>query len=217
MLALKHAPRKPALVVFYDGTPDAFAPFETDKGDVHANFERIREQVEKARGKKGGFAYFTETNTGRLLTAVLSELRRRQAMGSAPATPVPNLEAMARVTATNYLENMRVVQGLSRAYGFRYVSIWAPTIFLGHKPLSKEERALLKLYDTETPGEGELFRETYDALFSKGDQHIVDAEGMFDQTDESLYLDIAHTGSRGNRIAANRIFEILHERGLLQE
>jgi hypothetical protein len=215
MLALKHMPQSPALVIFYDGTPDAFAPFQSDKVDVHGNFERIREQVEKAREKKGGFVYLAETNTARLLKAVLSDLSGRQSMAAGSVSARRNIEAMVQMTVENYLANMRVVETLSSGYGFQYVSIWGPTLFLGQKPLTPEERALLKAYEKETPAEGELFRRTYDALFAAGNQHIVNAEDMFDHTAESLYLDLGHTGPAGDRIAAARIFEILRQRGLL--
>ncbi len=48
MLELKRAPRKPDLVVFYDGINDVFSVYQSGKIDVHQNFDHIRDVFEQA-------------------------------------------------------------------------------------------------------------------------------------------------------------------------
>jgi len=82
LLELKHAARKPDLVVFYDGANDGLLPYQSDWLDGHQNLDRIRMVFEQQlEGRDGSFAWLSRSNTVQLLqrTAQWIGLANREA------------------------------------------------------------------------------------------------------------------------------------------
>src|SRR5271155_4329767 len=65
---LKHAARKPDIVLFYDGGTEAFAAYQSGQADVHSNFNSFKNFLDNwGASQKPGFSFLRETNTYRFL------------------------------------------------------------------------------------------------------------------------------------------------------
>jgi hypothetical protein len=204
-LALKRAPDPPDLVLFDDGYADVFPIYESGKADVHMDFDNIRNTLEGAF-HRSSFDYLKETGTYRLITVVMNKVAKLKQDSSSAAPPPRDLDQLAGITVENYLENMKIVDSLSRGYGFHYTAFWGPVLYVGNKPLSGPERALVA---AARPGEPDLCRKTYALMFSTPHPHLFDISDTFDHTVADTYLDPAHVTPDGNRMVAMRMLEML--------
>ena len=59
---------------------------------------------------------------------------------------VQQLDRYASIAADNYLKNVRLLQSLSKQYGFRYSIIWLPVVFAREATsrLNPDERKALE-------------------------------------------------------------------------
>ncbi len=213
-LALKRTSELPDLVIFYDGFGDAFMQYQSDQVDSHQNLERMRSLVENNRRKRNSFLYFTETNTYRLIDAINDKITQSRPGKTAAVRP-RDLDRRADMASENYLQNMKLVDALSKSYGFQYESFWAPHIALGHKPLTPPEREIRKTMENKLPGIVEMCQRTSQLICSTGNPHCVNLNDVFDQTPGDLYLDMAHTSPVGNRLVAQRMLEELRKSGIV--
>jgi len=219
-LELKRANKKPDLVIFYDGTAESFLPYQQDEVDQHMNFASIKQKFESEAPKEAaGFGYLRRTNTFQALERAAEKLDRNQAsfgntrVSEEPAISAKDAAAMARITLTNYLKNMEIVQVLARGYGFRYAFFWHPTLLAGQKPLTAEEESLRRVEEKRHPSFVPVCRATYDLFRTTNHPNLYYLGDIFNDHKESLYENFSHTGPEGNRLIAARIFEILHQPG----
>ncbi|HTW32762.1 MAG TPA: SGNH/GDSL hydrolase family protein, partial [Candidatus Sulfotelmatobacter sp.] len=71
---LKHASRKPDIVLFYDGGTEAFAAYQSGQADVHSNYGMFKDFLDNWGAKqRASFDYLRETNTYRLLAKIASQ------------------------------------------------------------------------------------------------------------------------------------------------
>jgi len=200
MLELKNSPRKPDLVIFYDGPSDIYETFQSGKPGLHQNFDSMAGMFERrASTRSGGFQYLTNTNTAR----VLAEQNKREA-------PRKNTDEIARQSISVYMENVRFVQALAKEYGFRAAFFWQPTISVSHKQLTPVEQTARDAARLHSPGLEAANQAGY-ALFQKDCSAplycIVDA---FDQAEGTIYFDDAHVDAEGNRLIAKKMYDALH-------
>jgi hypothetical protein len=210
-IALKHAPRPPDLVIFYDGLADVLPVYQSGSPDVHFGFEKVRSLVEAGQAKRSGFAYMKETGTWRLITGIMTEIASRQNAHAPTRQQSRNLNDLAQKTVENYRANMKIVAALSAEYGFPYVSFWEPMALSGDKPLTPAERDLLASIERETPELPELTRRTYYLMFSAPDSHVINISDTFDHSNSDIYMEVGHITPEGNHQVALRILEFLRK------
>jgi lysophospholipase L1-like esterase len=139
----------PDVVVFYDGINDAAAAAQYGEAGVPQNeWNRAREFA------FGRAIYGSETGVGsdaRAAFAIGSAVaqrfqffdRLREAVGS-PAVPTRSSAALARDVAATYAANVDLIEALSKAYGFRVLYVWQPTLHTTTKHLTLFEQQLLR-------------------------------------------------------------------------
>jgi hypothetical protein len=218
LLELKRAPRRPNLVVFYDGYNDGYAFYQSGKIDVHQNYDIIREQIEKpSHPRRGGFVldFFLGTHTARLITGAGGP---RTVLGYNTLTPPPTNQADAKQDLdVSYLRNLSVVQALANEYGFQYAFFWQPVIFAGHKPLTEEEERIRHFFSSGIYETDVQYREMADLLRSGVQPHLFDISDVFDGHRETLYVDYVHVAPEGNRLIALRMYKVLQHAGWLPQ
>jgi hypothetical protein len=209
-LALKKTPRPPDLVLFDDGYADVFAVWESGRADVHMEFERIRNVLE-ASNKSSAFDYLQATGTYRLMTVVMNKVARLKASGGHTGPVARDLDSLAQLAVENYIQNIKLVDALSKGYGFRYNAFWGPALFVGSKPLSGPERRLLSAQRSDHPDLVDLSRKTYARMFASPHPNIFDISDTFNSTPEDIYLDASHVTPVGTRLVALRMLDILNK------
>ena len=141
LLRLEMALRKgarPDVVVFYDGINDAASSAQSTECGLPQN--ESRRSFEFALGR------FLTQRTRRDLGALVRTARSRALAGVAGASADPALLAGGIVNC--YARTARIVEMLSREYGFAVLYFWQPTPATSPKPLTPYEAAVV---DTASP------------------------------------------------------------------
>lgn len=138
----------PDVVVFYDGINDVAAAAQYGKAGVPQN------EGNRAREFAFGRAiYGSENGVGsdaRAVVAIGSAMaqrfqfldRLREAVAR-PAGPSLSSAELARDVADTYAANVDLIEALSKAYGFRVLYVWQPTLHATTKLLTPFEQQLL--------------------------------------------------------------------------
>lgn len=199
MLALKRARRKPDLVIFYDGINDVFSFYQSGQVDVHQNYDHIREIF--AQG-------------GRLpsvLADTLAQVFHFWRQHPRPPLLISDQEAQAQLDGA-YLENVHLVEGLAKQYGFEYAFFWQPILLATHKALTPEEEKAQKEALKKFPALDLYCRNFYDLIHRELRPHLFDIADALDTQKGTLYIDLAHVGPEGSRLIAARMYQALHPR-----
>lgn len=217
MLELKRAPRKPDLVLFYDGFNDGYAFYQSGKFDVHMNYDQIRDQLENPSHRSfwGSLASFLrQTHSVRLITA--AQVPKTFLDGGAVAPHFKEADAKQDLEIS-YLRNLDIVGALSKQYGFEYAFFWQPAIFAGRKHLSPEEERLRQHYSSRIEETDIEYREMANLLKVGSPAHFFDISDAFDKEPDTIFVDFVHVVPKGNELVAGRVYETLQRAGWLRD
>jgi hypothetical protein len=210
---LKHATRKPDIVLFYDGGTEAFAAYQSGHADVHSNYNSFKNFLDNwGASQKAGFSYFEQTNTYRLLKRISARAPFHNKKDATPAI-ARDTDVLSAAVVENYVQNMDIVNALAKQYGFRAIFAWYPNLAVGHKELTPYEQQVLSMEYQKFPDLGSM----YEAVYKRGravtspDFHYLG--DLLDDQKSSLYVGISHLKPEGNRIVADRLFDILEHKG----
>lgn len=207
---LKHAARKPDIVLFYDGGTEAFAAYQNGRADVHSNYNQFRNFLDNwGAAQKASFSYFRQTNTYRFLEriAVKSPFHPKQDKG-----PALDTETLPAAVIGNYLQNMETVNLLAKQYGFRAIFAWYPNMAVGHKQLTPSEQQVLQMEYRKFPDLGLMYQAVYNRGREVKRPDFYYLGDLLDEQKSSLYVGISHLNAEGDQIVADRLFDILEHR-----
>lgn len=216
ILELKRTARKPDLVIFYGN--DTYTRYQSNRYDVHQNFDIIKRQFEsEAARRQGSFGYVLKANTATLVErlALAFQLRILGLGRYRRVMTDTDVDRSARITVEAYLQNIDLVETLSKKYGFRYAFFWEPVIFVERKQLTPEEEEMRRTETKAQPGLERLFQKTYELVRAETRPGLFYIADVFSDQKETIYIDWAHIGPEGNRLVALRIYDIVSkmERG----
>jgi hypothetical protein len=208
MEELKHASRRPDRVLFYDGGTEAFAAYQSGRADVHSNYNSFKKFLDNwGASQKAGFSYFRETNTYRFLDKIAAKAPFHRKVEALITRPDP--ETMSAAVIQNYVQNMDIVNLLAKQYGFRPIFAWYPNLAVGHKELTPYEQQVLAMEYKKFPDLGLMYQAAYKKARELNRPDLVYLGDLLDDQKESLYVGISHLKPEGNRIVADRLFDIL--------
>jgi hypothetical protein len=213
MEQLKHATRKPDVVLFYDGGTEAFAAYQSGRADVHSNFNLFRNFLDNwGATQRASFAYLRQTNTYRLLEKIAAKMPFHRGPEKESAATL-DTERLSAAVVENYIQNMEIVDLLAKQYGFRAVFAWYPNLAVGHKELTYYEQQVLRFQYQQFPDLGVMYRAVYDRGREIKRPDFYNLEDIVDDQKGSLYVGISHMKPEGDRIVADRLFDILEHTG----
>ncbi len=209
---LKHATRKPDIVLFYDGGTEAFAAYQSGQADVHSNFNLFRNFLDNwGDTQKASFSYLRQTNTYRLLDKIAV---RKPFHREGDESPKPlNTEALSVAVVENYIQNIDIVNLLAKQYGFRAIFAWYPNLAVGHKELTPYEQHVLDIEYKKFPNLGPMYQAVYNRSEEIRRADFYNLENIIDAQKDSIYVGISHMKPEGDKIVADRLFEILEGKG----
>jgi hypothetical protein len=204
ILELKRDERKPDLVIFYDGPADVYATYQSGLPGLHQNFDEMKHLYEgHAAEGPGNFQYLLKTNAARLF------FQHRLSHQIGTRGLAKDADALAQQAVRCYVENLKVVDLLARAYGFKYAVFWEPTIYSGKKPLTPDEETAHQQANKRSPGLEKTDQVARVLVDSMSPPHFFDIADVFDQLADTIYFDEAHVSAEGNRLVAERIYSTL--------
>ncbi|MDX2031917.1 MAG: hypothetical protein SF339_14675 [Blastocatellia bacterium] len=208
----------PDAVIFYDGVNDTFGAFQSKTpGLAHGELEReniYNLGVSPRLGTVAAQAAIRDLAIVRFLRGIVP--RPAAPAGNAPPPslrfdpPIADQTALARAVVDTYLNNMKIVQGLARTYGFKLLAYWQPVIYTKERLTAYETRSLD--LDFNYPGMKEFYLETYGQMRQRSDElkatgAIYDISAIFREAGDPIYVDFNHMGERGNSVIARRMME----------
>ncbi len=205
---LKHADRRPDVVLFYDGGTEAFTAYENKKVDVHSNYLDFKNYLEGwITEKKSGFSYLSRSNTYRLLENIAARVSPKEAGNNSVSES--DAQTWSYAIMQNYQENMDIIELLAKQYSFRPIFIWYPNMAVGNKHLTPEEAELSRRLKKRFPSMDLVYRAAYKKCREVSRPDLYYLGDLLDDTTTQLYRGIAHLNAAGNQIAADRLFQIL--------
>jgi hypothetical protein len=212
MEQLKHAARKPDLVLFYDGGTEAFSAYQSGRADVHSNFNSFKNFLDSwGTAHAAGFSYLEQTNTYRLLENIAARMPLRSRRNQTPK-PALDTQALSAAVIENYRQNINFVSLMAKQYGFRPVFAFYPNLAAGHKPLTPYEQRVLQLTDKEYPA----LRSMYQAVYARSREiqspDFYDLSAVVDNRADTMYVGISHMKAEGDQIVSDRLFQILENK-----
>jgi lysophospholipase L1-like esterase len=208
----------PDAVIFYDGVNDTFGAFQL--GIPGLPFDEIRREKEFNILESNELqtlavqAEIKRLSTVRFLNGALKKFNlRRDNFQSIPLQyekPISDKKALARAVIDRYFNNIKLVQALSKSYGFTCLFYWQPVIYL-KRHLTEYERKSVEL-DFNYPGMKEFYLATYDSLKQhaeslKNNEPFHDISSIFGEIREPIFVDFNHMGERGNSLIAKRMVD----------
>jgi hypothetical protein len=208
---LKRTDHEPDAVLFYDGGTEAFAAYENRQVDVHSRYLEFKNYFEGlSADKKPGFSYLRRSNTYRRLEVIAARLSARLGKDEIRVSfSESEAQTLASGIMQNYQQNMDIIRLLGKQYRFRPIFVWYPNLAVGHKRLTEDEAELSRRLERKFPGWELVYGAAYERCRSLSRPDLYYLGDLLDDVQFSLYRGIDHLNAAGNRIAADRLFQIL--------
>lgn len=199
---------RPGVVIFYDGVNDTTSALLEGRPTLSTNeINRVRE--------------FNLLQSPARLSAALAERLIKQSatqrfaraaarrLGLGPATAHPDLggaelELLAEGVVDGYRANLRIVQGLAAAFGFRPVFVWQPVVFSKRRP-HPYEREEAERYAWTQPIFEAVHRRIQNSRELLEDASFLSLEDLLADSQALDFIDFCHTTERANEIVAEAI------------
>lgn len=209
LLALQRG-RIPDLALFYSGSNDVFAAYQSARAGVHQNLSQVAAKLEDRDEVSPVLRLLAASRTFTLVR----RLTDRQGFGSLPFLPrnrpAPPGDLAASV-AEVYLANHEVVGALAARFGFDFVFFWQPNLLTERKPLTREEASIRDVALGVYPGLVELLASTRERIDSAARErpNLHNIDRVFEQETSLVYVDPWHVTMEGNEILARAMLRAL--------
>lgn len=211
----------PDLLIFYNGVNDIFASFENGRaGTIIGNWsidKRLSEPEHQPAGSWDAIIHLLRnTNTFVLMDYLIgvepdvtAPAVRFVAAASCFDDPRYDMAHLARETAAVYLANYRIVEALSREYGFQFYFFLQPLLYY---ETDDSHAGTSGLTATEDERLLEFIGMTYSMILDQQDDcpRLIPIQGIFDGEDTEVFIDLCHLNVLGNEKVAAWIAEYMY-------
>ena len=190
----------PNVVIFYDGYNDVYAA-EQDHVAGFSQFEWKRKLEYNISSRYNCLKKVFLLNTldrfalGKLIKSLSTKLSYQTPFSQVSKTLEKDIIEV-------YLNNIKIITALGKAYGFVPVFFWQPVIYTKNTLTASE-----KPYASEPLGV--LYRQSHAFLKANADQfapyNFYDISGLFADAKDEVYMDFCHVNEDANRLIARRI------------
>jgi lysophospholipase L1-like esterase len=210
---LIESPNPPDLIIFYDGANDCsyFAQYRTPYG--HHGYRRVQALVESYR--RSLFGLLKPFNAA-LNASFTRELYDKLMATMAPLSPDSELlRQMAELTERRY-EHLRK---LAACYGARFLVVWQPILWVETRQLAlqvRDQEQRLPIFLDRFTAVRRNFTVTYQTLAQRlqDKPYFINFQNVLCSRTEPVYQrDGVHLNDQGRQLIAQRLGEVLKERG----
>lgn len=145
---------RPDIVIFYDGLNDVAAAVQNHVAGLPQNESNRAREFDIGRSLfNWRYDWRSEARAAATLASLSTSrsllLRRLQATIARPWV-APPADTVARAILNSYVSNVRLVECLSKAYGFKALYLWQPSLHGTRKALTPFERGLMDNIDSDS-------------------------------------------------------------------
>ncbi len=207
--------KTPDYVIFYDGVNDIYSAYQNGRPGLTQNLEKTRERLQDNPSslsliKRGIMGIIRERSmiyrASMRLRAIINKGKGIEGV-TASDYGEEELRSLSEDIVSDYIKNTKLIDALSKAYGFQYILAWQP-IFYVSTNLTPEEEEYGDWHDEQRI---ELFRLTYGMMGDKDMEHFHNLSRIFDSKDKTLFVDFCHLCEEGNDIIADKILYLFRE------
>ncbi|MGC8639519.1 MAG: SGNH/GDSL hydrolase family protein [Isosphaeraceae bacterium] len=209
---------RPDLVLFYDGVNDTASALLEGRATVTTNeTNRAREfnLLQSPARLTAALAGCLIKNSASFRLAEAVGKRFGLTSGKSPVARSANdLDRLAGELVRGYAANVKMVEALGKAYGFRAVFVWQPVIFTKSQlvPFEQEERR-------KYAWASDLFNRVHAAIGKSpelvSDPLFLDLSDIFQTTDSLVFLDFCHTTEQANATIASELIRRMIKLGVV--
>lgn len=116
-----------------------------------------------------------------------------------------DIEKLADMVADNYIENAKMIDSLSKVYGFNYLLLWQPTLLNKSKITDEEKKVAGSNFDNYR----KLYIETTNYLERENIRNFYNLTSIFENNEETLFFDNCHVITDGKQIISDEITKII--------
>lgn len=206
-LMLELRKETPDIVIFYDGVNDVYSAYQNKMAGVPQHGAVLackNKYINYAVTMYTGHSYFWQCFTY-LKNKVIGT---RDKSVHATDNAIENKEELAEEVIDVYSHNIKMIHALEKEYGFKAYFFWQPCLYT-KKHLSETEENL-----TEQQLEiSQLYNlgVNHSHLKLNEDTSFIDISNIFDNHNETVFIDWCHLGENGNEIVANKIGKTILE------
>jgi lysophospholipase L1-like esterase len=201
----------PHIVVFYDGVNDSALAWPPSGSPMaHPSFGTIKSRVEGTLS--GRLDFLRQSYAVRVAYEVLAHLHQVASFSPLVSKAQPNVFAVVN----NYEANLKIARALGDAYHFKLYCFWQPMLTYGKKPLVPFEQRMATADADGASVESawlltmaSVYREEERRAAQSGE--VVFLGTLFDSIREPIYVDEAHLGPMGNKLAAQAIASYIRD------
>jgi len=191
----------PDLVIFYDGVNDVYAAYQSGVAGIPENeWKRELEYNLSNRYGKLRRLFLLSSLDEFFLGRKIKELSQKLELTSMKRR---NIDGLQKEIVEIYLDNLKIIDGISKAYGFKTMYYWHPIIYFKKYLTNYEEN-----YNNDEEMKN-LYFKTYDILQQEkpylARYNFYDISGIFSNSRQSLYIDCFHVNEKGNKEIGERI------------
>lgn len=146
------------------------------------------------------------------LTPYLVKLRKTLLFKEAANKSEDNLILFAEGIANNYIQSHKILDHLSKAYGFKYLDFWQPSLHYEDGPVSGEE--IYWNIDNRLTDEKlkTLYQITRKNVVDENLNNFYDLSRVLADREKAYYLDAVHISDEGNETVAKKIFSLFDKK-----
>ena len=191
----------PDLVIFYDGVNDVYAAYQSGVAGIPQN-EWKRELEYNLSNRYGQLRklFLLMSMDEFYLGRKIKELSQKFELNTTKRKIADGLE---KEIVGIYLNNLQIIEGISRAYSFKTMHYWQPVIYY------KKELTNFEDFYNHDGEMKQLYFKTYDILNMEKSilarYNFYDVSGIFADAKQSLYIDYCHVNEEGNKEIAERM------------
>jgi hypothetical protein len=208
---------RPDYVIFYDGIADIYGAYQGGvPGHLHYSFS-LREKLQRQEFTAiqhflNGFKEILK-NYSKIYVELVKINRKLDPPESAFQEVGHHyndsqLSELSKEVVEYYAKSLKMLDNLSKVYGFKYICFWQPVSFT-EENLGEEDAKIDVRFQDEALIK--LHKYTQDYLNSKTYPHFYNISDVLNGKVNSYYIDFAHISEEGNEIVANKIVSIFEK------
>ncbi len=179
---------KPSIVIFYDGVNDVWSSYQNGIAGLPQNVYNRKSDF-NTRNQIRLFNFIKYSNFMRVINEVLFLFDEKQLSVN---------EDLEKQTASIYYNNTKIINNIGKEEGFKTFFYWQPTIYT-KKTLSEDEKNKIN----KNTVVGNMYIDVSEEI--KNSNEIKDLSGIFNEYDETIFIDDVHISEKGNKIVADQI------------
>jgi lysophospholipase L1-like esterase len=209
---------RPDMVLFYDGVNDTASTLLEGRATVTTNeTNRVREfnlLQSPARLTSALAAYLLKNSSSFRFAESVGKRFGLRGGENAVARSEADLDRLAQEVVSGYAANLKLIEALGKAYGFRPAFAWQPVIFSKSKLTPFEQEESQKYVWAES-----LFRRVRVAIGRSTElvsaPNFFDLTDVFEDTDSLVFLDFCHTTEEANATIASMLLSRMIKAGFI--